>query len=465
MRKTVGLLVLAVVLSLPAGAAFGANAAQKLKEQIKEAAAQDNAGGANAMLGLLSQALGMAQQQRNNDNALREWEEIENDCQDAIAQMKSADADKAFLAGLFRLSPPAQAQLLFGLIPHDSNSDLDAAVAKLLGSTNDIQVMVACIDLLGAHKYDGGVEPILKQLRITNAVCVQVAACRALANIPDKKVVTPLVDYMRQLKGGRLRYESNAALKAVTGQDFNPDAATWDGWWKKNEAEFKAAQAKAPVFNEELKGEKPDKDNKEGLTYYEIPLTENRIVFLLDTSGSMTQGGKPNRFEKARDQLKDLVMRLDENKVLFNIIAYSSNVRRWNKQAPLVQANAANKKLACQFLDDSRPGGGTQTMSGMEEALREVAFINGVETIFLITDGAPQPMMHSNVKTIAELPKGNSDIRRRMKWINQVLKVRIHTIGIYTRIAGDPPEQDAAGMKDFLQGVAKDNDGTYKEVP
>lgn len=104
-------------------------------------------------------------------------------------------------------------------------------------------------------------------------------------------------------------------------------------------------------------------------------------------------------------------------------------------------------------------------MSAMEEALREVAFINGVETIFLITDGAPQPMLHSDVKSLAELPRGNDAIKRRIGWINQVLKVRVHTIGIYTRAAGDPPEQGVDSMKAFLEGIAKNNDGVYKEVP
>ncbi|MCW8128887.1 MAG: VWA domain-containing protein [Planctomycetota bacterium] len=435
-------------------------AAAKLKDQVKEASAQDNAQGVGGVLGLLNQALAKAAEQRNNDNGLREYEEIVNDCQDAVAQMRSPESDKAFTVNLARLAPNAQAQVLFGLIPHDSNSDLDEAATKVLASTRDISVMVACMDLLGAHKYDGAVDAIVKQLKPTQAVCVQVAACRALARIPDKKAVAPLVEYLRQLKGSRMRYEATAALRAITGQDFNPDAATWDGWWKKNEADFKKENAKEPVYNLDL-----TVDKKEELSYYEIPIVENRIVFLFDTSGSMTLGGKPNRFEKARDQLKDLIMRLDESRALFNIILFSGNVRRWNKQQPLVPANAMTKKAACQFLDEARPGGGTQTMSAMEEALREVAFINGVETIFLITDGAPQPMLHSDVKTVAELPRGNEAIKRRIGWINQVLKVRVHTIGIYTRAAGDPAEQGVESMKAFLEGIAKKNDGVYKEVP
>lgn len=461
MRITPLLLTLATVLTVSCNAA---DTAQRMRDKVKECLSQDNAAGAAEVLSVLNQVLGLAAQQKNNDNALREWEEIVNDCQDAITKLRSPEAAKVFLQALPRMNQPAQATLLFGLAQHDSASDLDAEVAKLLPRATDMQLIVACIDLLGAHKYDGGVEALLKQLKPTAAVCVQVSACRALARIPDKKAVTALVDYMRQLKGSRMRHEANAALRAITGQDFNPDAATWDGWWKKNEAEFKGDKARAPEANAELKPETP-KEKDERLSYYEIPIVENRIVFIFDTSGSMNLGGKPNRFDKARDQLKELIMRLDETKALFNVILYSSNVRRMIKDKPLVQATPANKKAACAFLDEARPSGGTQTISAMEEALREVAFINGVETVFLITDGAPAPMQHSEVRSVAELPRGNEAIRRRIKWINQVLKVRVHTIGIYTRIATDPPEQGVESMKTFLEGIAKDNDGIYKEVP
>ena len=304
-------------------------------------------------------------------------------------------------------------------------------------------------------------DPILKQLKQNNAVCLQVASCRALGNIPDKKAVEPLIKYLKDLKGSRMRYEANAALRALTGQDFSPDAGTWDGWWQKNNADFKPVTEPKLDLNYELKA-----DKKEELTFFEIPIVENRIVFVFDISGSMQLGGKPNRLDKTREQLKDLINRLDEGKALFNIITFGSNVKRWIKDQPLVPASAANKKSACAFLDETKPVGATATIEAMEEALREVALINGVETIFLLTDGMPNPLMaHSNVRSLAEVPKGVEDIRRRFRFINQTMKVRIHTIGVYTRVAGDPQEPDQETLKKFLYNVATDSDGVYKEVP
>ena len=438
----------------------GASAATKLKEQVQQAAQNDTAAGAAEICVCLNQALSMAHTQKLNIHAQREWEEIANDCQDAIARMRSPEALQTFTRALSRMPAPGQAVLLLGHKDQAPAKDLDDQCVKLLGQTQDFQVQVACLELLGKHRVKEGVEPALKFLKATNAICIQVAACRALAMLPDKRAVSGLIAFLRSHKGGRMRYEATAALRAITGQAFNADASTWEGWWGKHEASFAAPASSEPVYNFETIA-----NPKEELTYYEIPIVENRVVFIMDTSGSMTLGGSPNRFEKTRDQLKELILRLDEKGTLFNIIQYSTSVRRWQKNHPLVPATAANKQAASAFLDQTKPVGGTQTMLAMEEALREVALINGVETVFLLTDGAPQPMKHSGVTSIAQLPKGNADIRRRIRYINQTLKVRVHTVGIYTRVAADPPEQDQASMRDFLEGVAKENDGVYKEVP
>jgi len=443
------------------GSALAATAGTKLKGQVAEAAAQDNAAGANALLQHLGQAFQMVQQHGKNPMALREWEEIVNDCQDAVAKMRSPEAHKYFVSVLSRVSQPTQAVLVRGLTKHPPEKEVIAPVVKLLDTTNSLDLQVASIELLGRYRAVEGVVSILKQLRPNNAVCLQVVACRALGSIPDKQAVAPLIKYLKDLKGGRMRFEANAALRALTGQNFNADAGTWDGWWQKNQADFKPVAEPQMVLNYELKVAE-----KEELTFYEIPLVENRIVFLFDLSGSMNLGGRPSRLDKTREQLKGLLNQLDETKALFNIITFDSNVKRWSRDQPLVPASAVNKKSACAFLDATKPAGTTSTIEAMEEALREIALLNGVEAIFLLTDGMPTPLMaHSNVRTLADVPKGVGDIRRRFCFINQTLKVRIHTIGVFTRVAGDPTEPAQDALKKFLRDVAADNDGVYKEVP
>lgn len=440
---------------------FAASPVDPLREQLKQCSQHDNAQGAGVLCGVLSQAVGAVKQFGANRHALREWEELLIDTQVEVSRLRSPEAVGIFVMGLQRMDSMSQTTILQGLLTHPASSELDDAVLKLLKNTRDFQVQVACMELLSTHKYTAATEEILRHLKPEVIVALQVASARALARLGDPKAMEPLIEYLRSMKGSRMRFEATAALRAISGQEFNQDAGTWQGWWDKQKAGFTAKPGE-PVFNYETLN---TGKTEEELSYYEIPLVENRLVFVLDVSGSMQLGGDPNRLDRARTEMKELINRLPE-KTLFNIITYSNATKRWMRDPVMVQATAHNKKQAQAFLDDMRPGGGTETTWALEEALREISLINGVETIFLISDGAPMPLRHwmPTVKALSDLPPSNNAIRRRIKFINSTLKVRIHTIGIYTRAAGDPTEQGQESMKAFLEGIAKDNDGVYKEV-
>jgi hypothetical protein len=333
-------------------------------------------------------------------------------------------------------------------------------VLEILRGAREFQLKVACLELLRQHQYAEAVPVIAALLKDGEALSTRIAACRALGLMRRKEAIPPLVAGLRGLTSGRLRYEVTAALRALTGQSLAELAAPWEEWWTRNQANFAPPPPAATAFNYELV-----LDPQEDLAYYEIPVVEDRIVFVIDTSGSMSWGGKPNRLDKAREELKNLVGRLHE-RVLFNIILFSSGVRRWQK-LPLVPATPGNKLAARAFLDKAQAVGGTWTMDALEEALWEIAVPNGVETIYLLTDGAPNFMAHSPFTRQDELPKSNDQIRRRIRFLNQVLKVRINAIGIYTQTAKSPEEPPVTreAMKAFLEKVAAENDGVYKEVP
>jgi len=290
---------------------------------------------------------------------------------------------------------------------------------------------------------------------------VQVATCRALARAQDKASIPALIAYLGKHKSGRMRYEATGALQALTGQKFTPDASTWQNWWSKNEATFSGPANSEPVLNYELS------DSKEEVTYYEIPIVETRMLFVIDISGSMKFGGTPNRMDRVKTELKALIGRLTD-KVLFNIVTYSDDVTRWQTQQGLVPASEVNKKAAQAFVDQIDPKGGTQTMEAMETALFDIALSQGIETIFLVTDGAPAPLYGGKRQNATV--QGIDPNRRRLEFLNQVSKVRINTIGVYTKHANDAQiakgyrEPDPKDLKEFLQKIAKENDGTYKEV-
>jgi hypothetical protein len=449
------LLIALSVLSLLTGICRAEADTDRLIKQFNTSKGDDNAAGANALLAVLAETCGKILSS-NQITFRRPLELLAVDVLEALGKMGSAEAQKAFANGLSRLPPYAQANLLFGLKSAPANADLDAAALKVLTSTNDPQVKVGALELLAAHKHYAAVDKTIQLLNVNEVLPVQIAACRTLGLLPDRKSVPALASFMQAVKAknmsNRPLYEATAALRALTGAKFNADASSWRDWWAKNEATYKIddpAKIPAPIFNYEL-------SDQSDLSYYEIPLFETRLVFLLDVSGSMQFGGTPNRLDKARDEMKNIINRLCD-KQFFNIVAFSIETERFQPSTPLVAATQQMKTAASKFLDSLKPKTGTMTSSAMEEALRQVAAATACETIFLVTDGGPSPWIFKRDITFEQQ-------QRHISWMNMPVKTRINTIGIYTRVGNEKLNENVEEMRKFLQNIAAHNDGLYKEI-
>ena len=429
----------------------GENEYEKLASRI-HTPKDDTTQGASTLVSQMAELTARADQAVSGP-IRRNTELLICDLEDQIAKSTSADSYKVYAGAFQRVPPEAQAEICFALRKAGANEEFDAAVAKALTPSSEYRFKVAAIDVLAAHKYLGGVERILPLLATKEPLPVQISACRGLAQLPDKRSVPVLIKYMQECKEksiGRGMYESCGALRSLTTLEYTPDPSTWRGWWDQNEKKFEfKADAGKPKFNWEL-------DSKSDLSYYEIPLVENRIVFILDTSGSMIAGGKPSRLQAAVKEMTEIIQRMTE-KQNFNIVTFSLNVKRW-QDAPMVQASEPMKKLAKAFLESLAPKGGTQTALAFEEVLQKICTATSCETVFLVSDGGPNPWS-KEIKV--------HDQVRLITWINQFLKVRIHTIGIYSKAPTDPAillQEDLPDMKAFLETLAKQNDGAYKEV-
>jgi hypothetical protein len=437
-----------------AAASCGAATDAELRVRITACSKTDNAASASALMTILQECSARIQAQQRVPLGRRPFEVLMSEIQDAVTKIVSPDAQKVYAGALSKLSLDGLTTLAHALKSMPPNADVDLAAARLLAMPADFRVRTVLIDVLGAHRCAAAVETIIAALNPNEAPAVQIAACRALANIRDKKAVAALVKYMVALppRGGRYVHEVTTALRALTGEKLPADPSQWKKWWDETQPHFAfGVDNTEPDYNYEL-------FEKQDLEYYEVPVVENRLVIVLDTSGSMILGGKPTRMDSAKSALKELIAALPE-KALFNIVVFSNNVRRWHKDVPLMPATVANKKDATKFIDMQTPGGGTQTAMAMEEVLRDLALANGCETVYLVTDGNPTPWA-ANVTPDQQ--------ERVISWFNQALKIRINTIGIYT----SSPKEDAAliekedpeKMKKFLMDIAGNNDGVYREV-
>ena len=213
------------------------------------------------------------------------------------------------------------------------------------------------------------------------------------------------------------------------------------------------------------------------VTLFGAAVTGKNIAFVLDISGSMmttdpakkesakdgkrgrTVVGDPSRsprvppkppeqrrrITRAKKEMVRVVNALPRD-VRFNLISYSSDVYPWKDSG--VQATGKNKKSAASYISELRAEGVTVTDMALEEAFGNL----DVDTIYLVTDGAP-----THVGTRGRgLPPDSAaiigEIHERVKEINFLREVRIFTLGFQ------------GAKEDFLQKLSKDHGGRYVAI-
>lgn len=112
-------------------------------------------------------------------------------------------------------------------------------------------------------------------------------------------------------------------------------------------------------------------------------LPPRRVLFVLDTSGSMRRDGK---IEGAKEALRYVLEHLDPED-LFWIVQYSTTVRTFSEE-PL-PATPENVKKAVEYVEGLSPGGGTNMYEALLEALSQTADDGRANLLLFLTDGIP----------------------------------------------------------------------------
>ena len=216
-------------------------------------------------------------------------------------------------------------------------------------------------------------------------------------------------------------------------------------------------------------------DERTELTLFGATVSGKNIIFVFDVSGSMLstdplppeekkrrQSGRTfvkgqekrerpriaeerRRISRAKKELARVVRALPED-VRFNIVFYSSDVSPWKPS--MVGATGANKKSAVQFIESVRAEGITVTDLALEEAFADLS----LDTIYLVTDGAPTHVGSQGIAEPEDAATIIAAIHKRVKAINFLRGVRIFTLGF------------RGAKEDFLQKLAKDNFGRYVAI-
>ena len=182
-----------------------------------------------------------------------------------------------------------------------------------------------------------------------------------------------------------------------------------------------------------------------GRTFYGVHSFSDKILFIIDVSGSMDQvpggeeGGGRQKIEVAREQLAGYINNLGATD-RFNVVFFNHEVMPW--QPKMLEATEPNKRQAIKWIRDQPPLGGTNIHDALEEGFRIALRATGarsVDTIFFLTDGkATNGKVQDPEKILAEV----------REW-NRTAGIRIHSIAV--------GEHDEV----LLRGLAEGTGGKY----
>ncbi len=332
----------------------------------------------------------------------------------------------------------------------------DGALAALRGFAEkgaDVRARIAALDALAAGTGDEAtVDLIVSRLLADSDWRVRAASIRYLVQVPRKRAVPALIASLG-VEVGRLVDDAEHALTELTGQSFHGDAKLWKDWWAANEATFSVKPHASDDAVANAAADARTGQSQEHVSFYGIQTRSQRVLFVVDRSGSMDEPLSAEKDDKkgmkkmaaAKAELKAAIAGFSAGD-RFNIITYSTDVTRWQRR--MVEHSDKTVRAADAWIDkDVQALGGTNIHDALREAFQlagigavDKAYEAGVDTIFFLTDGKP---------SVGEVVDPNEILVRVREW-NRLSRIVVHTIGV-------GKDQDEV----FLRRLAQENGGQY----
>ena len=337
------------------------------------------------------------------------------------------------------------------------------------------QVRLLSLRTLARLKHRKIVDYAIKALNDPEAK-VQVNAVRILLDRGGREVIMPLILHIDKAKG-RVKDDVVDALTRLTGKDLGPSTFQWEGWWEQKGKNIKTLTRGSAREFSELKEKLAEDANT--VAYHGLRILSDRFIFIFDSSESMKEkyvppeerkddSGKPgergrtvvtdpldpaNQAKKDPLQTKLAVAQKNLKKVLnglkngkrFDIIQFESVITDFirlkleKEPDKLAVLDLDSRRKALEFVDQARPQGQTYMLRALETAFKN----EEVDTIYLLSDGAPTPPETAGMNVILE----------RLRKLNRLRSVKINTIGF------DLKQKE----KEFLRTMADEHFGVFIE--
>lgn len=286
-----------------------------------------------------------------------------------------------------------------------------AELAKIALLSRKWQLRVAAMETL-MREHAVGMREALRQNASHDKAPVRSVAFEALTFLRERETVDFLIERLSK-SDGRSQFEISKALTDLTDFHWGTNAERWQSWWSK----VRDGYPLPPKKDAKKQKERGPSDPRYASKFYGLDIDSKRVVFIIDTSGSMTAqtGGATGstRIAQAKRELASAIggFKTDQR---FQIIAFSTAPRIYGKR--LVRATKRERKRAVAWVSGLNAGGGTNVYDSLQDALE----IDGVDAIYLLSDGGPSAGAITNPDAI----------RAAIKRQNRFLRVNINTIGI-----------------------------------
>lgn len=292
-------------------------------------------------------------------------------------------------------------------------------------------LVLAMVDELGAVGGEDSISTLVKISKrpvFQDRFAVRRAVVQALTRISLPQSVESLVSLLATATG-EVRGDIVRHLKTISGQDYGPSPQAWAAWWKAQYGKMPHGTSNAISM--------ADAQPLLKSTYYGMPIYAARLVFVLDTSGSMSG----LRIAAAKRELMTAIAGLPEG-TFFNVLAFDMLVWPWSDQ--LMPATANNKTEATAWVLSRGVGTNTASYNALE-----AAFEFDAETIYFLTDGQPAGGKIDNPVVIIDV----------LSRLNETRRLTINSIGVGVGLPGPANPFDM-----FLAGLSSRNYGEYRRV-
>ncbi len=347
----------------------------------------------------------------------------------AALQQRGGDAGRARLERLVERGADALAAMALAARGATGPDPGVTALLLLHASGARPQLRATALDLLADLRPlpEAALAPTLAGL--THRLwSVRAAAIRLAVALRHRDGIPALIERLADDEL-RLRADARAALRSLTGANFG-DVDDWRAWWRRDGANFVVPTVPAAAA--------PARDRRDDaaatVTYWNIPVSSQRIAFVVDTSGSMNQPfgtAGQTRLAEAQRQFERAIAQLPE-RARCNLIAFSDDAHSFADR--LQPADGKHRNAMTAMAQGLTARGPTNVYAALQRAFADA----DVDTVFLLTDGHPSSGAIVDPTTLAATVR---------LW-NRGRGIAIHTIAL-------------GGKSEFLEQLARESGGEH----